>query len=165
MISRTANNRRFAATTWRNRAAIPPMPTLSSTAVSACACAADENTGLRTRRAKSRACAKQTRKGVQVGGDGIDGIRFRARARTRPLRNDPPFRRRSDFLQPRYRPQCAHFHRSNACWIEAQALGNDGDFDLSGASGSAPPSKIAGLLTRQPLRCNTALFPAFASRD
>ena len=34
-MSRTANSRRFDATTWRNLAASPPMPAWSSTAVSA----------------------------------------------------------------------------------------------------------------------------------
>src|SRR5712692_3131350 len=53
IMSRTANRRRFAVTSSRKLAASPPIAARSSTAVSAFACAAAPNTGLRTRRARS----------------------------------------------------------------------------------------------------------------
>src|SRR5258708_6201698 len=49
----TANNRRLRVRTFRKFAAVPAIPALSSTAVSAFNCASAENTGLRTRRFRS----------------------------------------------------------------------------------------------------------------
>src|SRR6266581_2880047 len=53
ITSVTANSRRLAVRTLRNLAEVPEIPTLSSTALSAFACASAEKTGLRTRRFKS----------------------------------------------------------------------------------------------------------------
>src|SRR5205085_280874 len=53
MTSLTANSRRLAVRTLRNLAEVPVISALSSTALSALACASAEKTGLRTRRLRS----------------------------------------------------------------------------------------------------------------
>src|SRR5439155_17117504 len=53
ITSVTANSRRLAVSTFRNLAEVPAISALSSTALSALACASAEKTGLRTRRLRS----------------------------------------------------------------------------------------------------------------